>query len=66
MLAAPPLGRADIEDETALAERYAPIVRLVAQEEECGFGEPYAPLDVEDLLEVSARSPSAARGAATT
>jgi hypothetical protein len=40
---------ADVADETALAERYAPVVRLVEQPEECGPGEPYVPTDV-DLL----------------
>ena len=35
----------------ALAERFAPVVRLVEQEEECGPGEPYDPLDVELLLD---------------
>jgi hypothetical protein len=45
----PPPARADLEDERALAERYAPVVRLVAQDEECGPGEPYEPIDV-DLL----------------
>jgi hypothetical protein len=40
---------ADLADEQALADRYAPVVRLVVQEEECGPGEPYEPIDV-DLL----------------
>jgi hypothetical protein len=44
---------ADLADETALAEKYAPVVRLVAQEEECDpNGEPYDPLDIEVLLAV--------------
>jgi hypothetical protein len=43
-------ARADIGDETALAERYAPVVRLVAQAEECGYGEPYRPMDVDALF----------------
>lgn len=42
-------ANADLADEQALAERYAPVVRLVAQDEECGPGEPYQPIDV-DLL----------------
>jgi hypothetical protein len=42
---------ADLADEEALAEKYAPIVRLVAQEEECGPGEPYDPIDVDLLLD---------------
>ncbi|GFJ94227.1 hypothetical protein [Phytohabitans rumicis] len=44
-------ARADLADETALAERYAPVVRLVAQTEECGYGEPYWPMDVDALFD---------------
>jgi hypothetical protein len=44
-----PVAAADLADETALAERHAPVVRLVEQTEECGPGEPYRPTDV-DLL----------------
>ena len=40
---------ADLADETTLAERHAPVVRIVEQLEECGHGEPYRPTDV-DLL----------------
>ena len=50
-LVAAPGAAADLADETALAERFAPVVRLVEQEEECGPGEPYDPLDVELLLD---------------
>jgi hypothetical protein len=46
-----PAASADLADEQALAERFAPIVRLVEQEAECGPGEPYDPLDVELLLD---------------
>jgi hypothetical protein len=42
---------ADTRDEVALAERYAPVVRLVEQVEECGPGEPYEPLDVDLLFD---------------
>jgi len=42
-------ARADLTDEQALADRFAPVVRLVTQDEECGHGEPYEPIDV-DLL----------------
>jgi len=42
-------ARADLTDEQALANRFAPVVRLVTQDEECGHGEPYEPIDV-DLL----------------
>ena len=34
---------------SALAERHAPVVRVVEQTEECGHGEPFVPTDV-DLL----------------
>jgi hypothetical protein len=49
-LAAAPDAHADLADEVTLAERYAPVLRFVAQEEECGYGEPYVPLDVDALL----------------
>jgi hypothetical protein len=39
-----------IADERALAERYAPAVRLVEQKEQCGPGEPYEPMDVNTLF----------------
>jgi hypothetical protein len=45
-----PAAAADLPDERALAERFAPVVRLVEQGAECGPGEPYDPLDVELLL----------------
>ena len=46
-----PLGAAaDLRDEQALAQRYAPVVRLVEQPEECGPGEPYEPMDVDRLF----------------
>jgi hypothetical protein len=41
---------ADLRDEQALAERYAPVVRLVVQPEECGPGEPYEPMDVDRIF----------------
>ena len=50
-LLAAPAARADQADETALAERYAPVVRLVEQTDECGPGEPYEPTDVELLFD---------------
>jgi hypothetical protein len=61
---AAPGADADIADESALAERYAPVVRLVEQKEECGYGEPYEPLDVDRLFAqptVALRGPWAAR-----
>ena len=50
VLALPAPSRADLRDEQALAERFAPVVRLVEQEEECGHGEPYEPMDVDALF----------------
>ncbi len=52
------VARAQAEEE--LAERYAPVVRLVEQPEECGPGEPYEPIDVEAIFDeetVSLRGP---------
>ena len=49
-LLVPPSASADLGDEQALAERYAPVVRLVEQAEECGPGEPYEPMDVDALF----------------
>ena len=46
---APGEARAGVGDEQGLAARYAPAVRLVEQQSECGPGEPYIPTDV-DLL----------------
>jgi hypothetical protein len=46
--------------EEDLAARYAPVVRLVEQLEECGPGEPYRPSDVDAYLDeetVSLRGP---------
>ena len=37
-------------DEQALAEKYAPVTRLVQQAEDCGPGEPFVPTDVDTLL----------------
>jgi hypothetical protein len=50
-LVAVPAAPADLGDERALADRFAPVIRLVEQNEECGPGEPYDPLDVDLLLE---------------
>ena len=50
-LAVPALAAADLADEKALAAKYAPVVRLVEQLEECGPGEPYEPLDVDLLFD---------------
>ena len=55
-----PTAAADLADERALAERFAPVVRLVEQAEECGYGEPYEPIDVDAIFAeptVSLRGP---------
>jgi hypothetical protein len=51
VLAIVPAAAADLADETALAEKFAPVVRLVEQEEECGPGEPYIPTDVDVVFD---------------
>jgi hypothetical protein len=48
-LAAAPTASADITQEKLLAERYAPVVRLVADTGDCAPGKPYLPINV-DLL----------------
>ena len=49
-LAVPPVAAADLADERALADRFAPVVRLVELQDECGHGEPYIPTDVDVLF----------------
>jgi hypothetical protein len=49
LLLAGPAG-ADLAKERALAERYAPVVRLVAGHEGCGPGLHYVPIDVDSIL----------------
>jgi hypothetical protein len=46
----PARAGATLREEQALAERYAPVVRIVEQTEECGPGEPYEPMDVDALF----------------
>lgn len=46
-----PVALADTASEDALAQKYAPVVRLVDQPRECGRGEPYFPLDVDLLFD---------------
>ena len=41
---------ASTDDEQALAEKYAPVTRLVQQTQDCGPGEPFVPTDVDTLL----------------
>ena len=48
---APARAVAALADEQALAERFAPVVQVVEQAEECGPGEPYEPMDVELLFD---------------
>jgi hypothetical protein len=58
-LALPALGRAASAD-SELAQRYAPVVRLVRQEASCRHGEPYRPTDVNLVLgnpDVALRGP---------
>jgi hypothetical protein len=45
-----PAAAASYDDERALAERFAPIVRIVEQDEECGYGEPFVPTDIDRIL----------------
>ena len=42
---------AALADEEALAAKFAPVLRLVQQQEECGPGEPYQPTDVDVLFD---------------
>ena len=44
------IGSAADDAEQALAEKFAPVVRLVHQDVECGPGEPFEPSDVELVL----------------
>jgi hypothetical protein len=50
VLAVPAVAAGSLREEQALADRYAPVVRLVTQTEECGPGEPYEPMDVNALF----------------
>ncbi len=53
-------GVALAQAEDDLAQRYAPVVRLVEQKEECGPGEPYEPTDIDAFMgedTVSLRGP---------
>ena len=50
-LVAAPTAAADYADEQALAERHAPVVRIVEQTEECGHGEPFVPTDIDLILD---------------
>ena len=51
LAAAPVAAAATLDDEIELAEKHAPVVRLVEQGEECGYGEPYEPIDVDVLFD---------------
>jgi len=50
VLVAAPRAAASYADEQALAERFAPIVRLVHQQDVCSYGEPFIPTDINLLL----------------
>ena len=52
MVALPPAAALASDDSavTALAAKYAPVVRLVAQETPCGSGEPYQPMPADAVL----------------
>ncbi len=59
LVAAGPAGAAD-SAEQRLADRFAPLLRLVHQDHECGPGEPYRPTDVDAILgnrDVALRGP---------
>ncbi len=43
-------AEAQADGGTALAERYAPVIRLVRQDEPCHHGEPFQPTDVNLVL----------------
>jgi len=49
-LAVVPAAGADLTQERTLAERYAPVVRLVEHNGSCGEGKPYVPIDVDALF----------------
>ena len=49
-LVATATASADRVQETALAERYAPVVRIAAHRGECGPGKPYIPINVDALF----------------
>jgi hypothetical protein len=46
-----PVAGANLTDERALAEKYAPVVRIVEQQDVCGYGEPFIPTDIDLLLD---------------
>jgi Vacuolar protein sorting-associated protein 62 len=50
-LVSAPAAAAASGAEAALAARYAPVVRLVDQPEQCGRGRPYVPIDVNLLFD---------------
>ena len=60
LLAVAVVPSAHADPLTQLAERYAPVVRLVQQEHPCGHGEAFEPTDVDDVLgnpDVALRGP---------
>jgi hypothetical protein len=51
LVMSPAIALGATADENALAQKFAPVVRLVQQTEECGRGESYTPLDVRLLFD---------------
>jgi hypothetical protein len=45
-----PVARAAGDPAAELAQKYAPVVRLVEQKQPCGHGEPYEPTNVDVVL----------------
>ncbi len=50
-----PIASAGLDDQTALAKRYSPVLR-VATDRECGPGEPYLPMDIDRCSETRGRA----------
>lgn len=50
LVLSPAIALGSTADEHALAQKFAPVVRLVEQAEDCGRGESYTPLDVNLLF----------------
>jgi hypothetical protein len=60
LVALAPPASAAADPDTQLADRYAPVVRVVTQEKPCAHGEPYEPTDINALLpnpDVALRGP---------
>ena len=46
-----PIASSGLRDEIALAQRYAPVVRLVSRDHRCTVGPPFRPMDVNTLFD---------------